>query len=129
MDLCNGVDVYARQWINIGAARWIRQGRNDLIPAFNPGFYLRLDIRLYIVCSFFPPFLSFAAAGTLPRNRPTELYLTVPPLRSPFLQKSGLLLFTRETLLSKLSINHVTLLILPRIKNQKCYYVTASTSF
>jgi len=53
--------------------RWIRQGRNDLIPAFNPGFYLRIDIRLYIVCS--------SLSGTLPRNRPTEL----PWLSFPFL--------------------------------------------
>jgi len=74
---CNGVDVYARGLIS--EPRWIRQDRNDLIPAFNPGFYLRLDIRLYIVGFSFPPFLLSEAMGTLPRNRLIEFFF-VPSL-------------------------------------------------
>lgn len=67
MDLCNGVYVYARQWINIGVAL-NSPGPKDLIPVFNSGFYLRFDIRLYIVYSSFPPFLLSTAVGTFPKK-------------------------------------------------------------
>jgi len=88
----------------ISEPRWIRQDRNDLIPAFNPGFYLRLDIRLHIVGFSFPPFLLSKAMGTLPRNRLIEFFF-VP---SFFLQKLCVLSLSRKILSSKLSINRIT---------------------
>lgn len=78
--------------------RWIRQGRNDLIPAFNPSFYLRIDIRLYIVCS--------SLSGTLPRNRLNSLDWASLFFLAKIEGGGRGLLPPRDTLLSKLSIAH-----------------------
>lgn len=90
-DLCNGVDVYARQWINIG----IRRGRNDLIPDFNPGFYLRLDTRLYKRRLFlFHPFFYLPYT----RERCQEPATELPSHFLLFLTRLSVLLLLRKIL-------------------------------
>lgn len=61
------VNVYTRQWINIGAAL-NSPGPKWFNSSFNPAFYLRFDIRLYIVGSFSRPFF-YTPCGNVAKNR------------------------------------------------------------
>lgn len=105
-DLCNGVDVYPRQWINIG----IRRGRNDLIPDFNPGFYPRLDIPDYTIVAVALSFTSFSLfiyrtreGCQEPETELSSIYFL------PFLPRIKCFLALEKNLISGLLITRVRL--------------------